>query len=233
MALIAWLSEDKPEFPETDASLSDPSGLLAAGGNLDQDTLCAAYFRGIFPWFTPDDPILWWAPETRAILTADSLRINRSNRKLIQRSKLRFSSNQQFEEVIHACADRPVDERWIDSRMISSYIELHRSGIAHSIEAWRDDSLVGGLYGLTIGSIFCGESMFNREPNAAKLSFLTLAQTLFSQGFTMIDCQIQNPFLESMGVTEVKREQFEALLYKSRCKRLSWPNIWQPQQTDV
>ena len=204
----------------------EPSGLLAAGGNLQVGTLREAYYRGIFPWYSEGEPPLWWSPETRAVLLPGNLRLSRSTLKLIRRNPFEFTCDQRFADVIGNCSSSRGTETWIVPEIQRAYTELHRAGDAHSLEVLQDQTLVGGLYGVQVGSIFCGESMFHSVANASKLAFTCLAETLFANGFKLIDCQIINPFLESLGVIEIPRATFETLLIRSRDQALVWPTDW-------
>lgn len=226
MIELLWLDFEHPVFPPTDHALEHPSGLLAAGGNLLPKTLLNAYYQGIFPWYSEGEPPLWWAPDPRAILEPGDLIINRTTARLIKKSRFRFTSNQCFPHVVRACADARPGETWITPEMIEAYEALHRLGGAQSLEVWEGDQLVGGLYGVAIGAIFCGESMFHQRSNASKLGFICLAQTLMDHGFEMIDCQLQNPFLESLGVKEIQRNEFEQKLKQLRDTPCSWPEEW-------
>lgn len=226
MAELVWLDPEHPVFPEIHLALQEPSGLLAAGGNLHVDTLKAAYYQGIFPWYSDGEPPLWWSPNPRAVLLPGDLHIGRTTEKLIKRSHFSFTTNKVFSEVIQRCSDSRLDETWIVEEMIDAYIDLHKAGLAHSIEVWQSQTLVGGLYGVQVGSIFCGESMFYKQPNASKMAFICLSNILFDKGFNMIDCQLVNPFLESLGVQETSRAAFEQELYKGRDNDIEWPDTW-------
>jgi leucyl/phenylalanyl-tRNA---protein transferase len=223
---LPWLDFETPVFPPTKNALEEPSGLLAAGGNLHPETLAKAYYSGIFPWYSDGEPPLWWSPNPRAILEPGDLVTNRTTRKSKKNSNFQFTSDQCFWQVINACAQARQGETWITQEMLEAYERLHLAGHAHSLEVWENDSLIGGLYGVQVGAIFCGESMFHLSPNASKLAFVCLTNNLFSQGFGMIDCQLQNPFLESLGVKDVSRNLFERRLQELRDKPLSWPAEW-------
>ncbi|GAA4651249.1 leucyl/phenylalanyl-tRNA--protein transferase [Kistimonas scapharcae] len=209
--MIPWLDNLNPEFPPVEQALKEPDGLLCAGGNLSVDTLANAYRQGIFPWFSDGQPILWWSPDPRMILTPETLRVSKSMRKLLrqQRNEERFqlTANRAFAQVIQACAEiRQAHEgTWITDDMQSAYIDFHKAGYAHSIEVWLDGSLVGGLYGIAMGRVFFGESMFSRESNTSKLAFITLLQT---ELFDVVDCQVHTPHLESLGAHLVSRKSF-------------------------
>lgn len=222
---LPLLDEEAPRFPPPERALTEPDGLLAVGGRLDVTTLLAAYRRGIFPWYEAGQPILWWSPAERAVLTPGEAHISRSMRKLMTRGEFRVTTNRAFGTVIHACAAPRAGARgtWITPDMKKGYCALHRRGHAHSLEVWRDGLLAGGLYGVQIGAAFCGESMFSRVSNASKLVFIALSTALARRGFHMIDCQIPNPHLNSLGVTAIPRRVFLERLAKARDKQLDWP----------
>ena len=226
MTALTWLDSEQPVFPASQFALEEPSGLLAAGGNLSVQTLKAAYYRGIFPWYSEGEPPLWWTPNPRAILLPGMLRLGRTTEKLIKRHRYSFTTDRAFSDVIRHCSELRAGQTWIVEEMVDAYIELHKQGSAHSLEVWQSGDLVGGLYGVQVGAVFCGESMFHLEANASKLAFICLSSTLFSNGFTLIDCQLTNPFLQSLGVQEVARERFEQELLKGREQSAQWPVSW-------
>jgi leucyl/phenylalanyl-tRNA--protein transferase len=201
-------------FPSTSRALAEPNGLLAAGGDLSPATLLDAYRRGIFPWFNEGDPILWWTPDPRAVLIPEALYINRTLRKALKKSVLKLSVNRAFDEVIRACAAPRREQMgtWIHPDMISAYATLHRRGFAHSFEIWSDDELVGGLYGLRLGDIFFGESMFSRVPNASKIALIALVHVSTLTDIALIDCQMPSEHLTSMGACLLPRTEFENIL---------------------
>jgi leucyl/phenylalanyl-tRNA--protein transferase len=202
-------------FPPMQQALTDPNGLIAIGGDLTAERLLAAYQRGIFPWFSEGEPILWWSPDPRMVLFPQQVTISRSLRKLIRQQLFEIRINTAFESVISACADsaRPgQDGTWISPDMIEAYIRLHKLGYAHSVEAWQDNQLVGGCYGIKIGRMFYGESMFHRVSNASKIAFAHLLQWLNMQQVGMIDCQMYTPLLASFGAYEIPRDRFIDLL---------------------
>lgn len=217
------------EFPSPLQALDDPNGLLAVGANLRVDTLIRAYSNGIFPWYGEDEPILWWSPDPRGVLFLDEYKPSKSLIKFARRSQYHLSKNRAFEQVIMECATVPRNESgtWINPNMVAAYIALHRAGFAHSIEVWRDNTLVGGLYGVAIGQVFCGESMFHRETNCSKLAFVALNQLLSNNGYQMIDCQMQNSHLKSMGVKEMSRIDFLSHLEIYKDKAVD-TQCWQP-----
>ncbi|TLU66275.1 leucyl/phenylalanyl-tRNA--protein transferase [Thalassotalea litorea] len=212
--ILHRLSSQDLSFPPINQALTEPSGLLAVGGDLSPQRIVNAYSQGIFPWFSEGDPILWWSPDPRAILPLKELRINRSLRKFLKKSPYQVTLNQAFDEVIEYCSDAPFrnEETWIVPSMMWAYQQLHRQGIAHSVEVWHDSQLVGGLYGIAIGGFFSGESMFYTAENASKVALIALQRHLMKQNIGFIDCQIQNPFLQSMGSREILREDFSKLL---------------------
>ena len=217
--MIEWMDPDlKPQFPPTELALQEPNGLLAAGGRLSPAWLLTAYQQGIFPWFDPDEVCLWWTPAPRTIITPDSLRLSRTNSKLLRKMQGTITHNLAFESVIHACA-APREQQagtWISEEMIEAYVRMHHAGYAHSIEHWSDDGkLIGGYYGLLIGSVFFGESMFSRESNASKIAFAISAPIWFEHGLKMIDCQMNTDHLSQFGSQDVSRSDFEELLHQS------------------
>lgn len=200
------------------ANLADESGLLAVGGDLSAERLKLAYGMGIFPWFDEDLPIMWHSPDPRMVLLPDDLRVNRSLRKAIKRGPYRITLDTAFHEVISACASiyRPGQGgTWITDDMIAAYDELHRQGFAHSVEAWRGDELVGGLYGVSLGSAFFGESMFAKAPDASKIAFATLVEQLKTWGVDLVDCQVHTEHLEHFGAQEIPRRDFLSRLQTS------------------
>ncbi len=202
------------EFPPTSAALNFPSGLLAWGGSLSPRRLLAAYRRGIFPWFTDGEPVLWWTPSPRCVLYPDAVYVSRRTRRRLRRGEFRVTADKAFSRVIEHCAAPHPGRRstWITAEMISAYRRLHEIGAAHCVEAWQDDELVGGIYGLAIGHMFFGESMFSLRPDASKIALITLCRQLVDWGFGPIDCQIENAHLISMGAVEIGREEFELQL---------------------
>jgi leucyl/phenylalanyl-tRNA--protein transferase len=200
---------DAPSFPPVTTALEEPSGLLQVGGALTPDWLLLAYQQGIFPWFNEGDPILWWSPNPRTILNPTDFICRRSLAKVIRHAGFRITSDLAFDQVIHLCAHtRSEQGTWIVSEMQEAYRELHRLGYAHSIEVWRNDRLVGGLYGLHLGKVFFGESMFALESNASKVALYHLSQQLAKQDFEMIDCQFATDHLHSLGAIDIARDTF-------------------------
>ncbi|MCW8193942.1 leucyl/phenylalanyl-tRNA--protein transferase [Proteobacteria bacterium 005FR1] len=214
MIRLPWLLPDDLEFPPPDQALDDPNGLLAAGGDLSPPRLLAAYRQGIFPWYEDGQPILWWSPDPRTILLPRDVHISRSLRKVLRRGEFMVTADQAFEQVILACAG-PRDYAagtWITDEMAEAYCTLHRLGYAHSIETWRDDVLVGGMYGVAIGRAFFGESMFSHVSNASKVALVHLAGQLAQWDYGLIDCQVETGHLLSMGAINISRAAFQGLL---------------------
>ncbi|MFT6924737.1 MAG: leucyl/phenylalanyl-tRNA--protein transferase [Psychromonas sp.] len=197
-------------FPDTNSALSDPDGLLAMGGDLNPQRIISAYRHGVFPWFSDGQPILWWSPAQRATIKPKLVHISRSMKKIISKNNFYVTVNLAFNDVIYGCAAPRADqpETWITDDMLAAYGRLHRQGVAHSIEVWRGDKLVGGLYGLCIGGVFCGESMFSKEDNSSKMAFIALCQHFDRFKGQLVDCQILTKHLHNFGVQNVSRENF-------------------------
>ncbi|HEX2830677.1 MAG TPA: leucyl/phenylalanyl-tRNA--protein transferase [Burkholderiales bacterium] len=211
--MIPWLAPDQP-FPPVQRALREPNGLLAAGGDLSLHRLLDAYRRGIFPWYSEGEPVLWWSPDPRMVLVPAEISISRSLRKRIRGGTFEIRADTCFTKVMRACAE-PRDGQsgtWITEDIVSAYSALHAAGLAHSIEAWHEGELVGGLYGVAIGRMFYGESMFTRATDASKVSLAHLARQLARWRFGMIDCQMQTAHLESMGARTISRRDFLAAL---------------------
>ncbi len=216
MKTITWLSpQDEPEwFPPLEQALDEPAGLLAAGGDLSTTRLLAAYRRGIFPWYSPGQPVLWWSPDPRAVLFPDEFRCTRSLAKTIRNAGFEVAIDRDFRGVIAACAAprRHSVGTWITAEMLNAYVELHRRGYAHSIESYLGGKLVGGLYGVRLGGVFFGESMFSRERDASKVALARLVEACLSCGIVVIDCQMASAHLESLGSRRIPRTRFQGLL---------------------
>ncbi|MEI6815454.1 MAG: leucyl/phenylalanyl-tRNA--protein transferase [Bacteroidota bacterium] len=196
-------------FPPFEHAQKD--GLLASGGNLSPDTLEFAYRSGIFPWYNEDEPILWWSPDPRFVLYPKNLRISKSMNKELRNNKFRFSINEAFPQVIHACRmqyRQGQDGTWIGKEMEAAYNHLHLAGLAHSAECWLGNDLVGGLYGVKLEKVFCGESMFSIESNASKFAFIKFVQILETEGIKLIDCQVYTEHLESLGAEMITRKNY-------------------------
>lgn len=202
------------DFPDIASALAEPDGLLAAGGCLSPQRITKAYRQGIFPWFSPGEPILWWSPNPRLVLFPDKLIVSRSLRKTIRKQQFKLSYDQAFPQVMQYCAAPRAQESgtWITEEMYIAYTELHKQGIGHSFEAWFDGELVGGLYGIGIGQVFFGESMFHKKTDASKVAFCGLIQQLTLWGYQLIDCQVHSDHLTSLGAEEISRQQFASLL---------------------
>ncbi len=227
MNSLSYLNQDQQGFPPPEQALSDPNGLLAVGGDLQPERLLNAYYNGIFPWFNQDDPILWWSPDPRAVFAPGNLRISRSLVKYLKKQSWTFSINKQFTAVIQGCAAPRAkqEETWISDDIQQAYLSLHQQGHAHSIEVWEDNVLIGGLYGLAIGQVFCGESMFHLRTNASKAAMIVLQQHLLRCGFKLIDAQVENPHLDSLGAKSIKRKDFLTLLKHLRDGDVN-PDSW-------
>lgn len=215
-------------FPPSEEALEYPNGLLAVGGDLDIDTLLSAYRRGIFPWYEEPQPILWWTPDPRSVLYPDALHISRSLRKTLRRGNFQLAVDQHFEQVMHECAQLRGDGlgTWIDQAMITAYTALQSQGIAHSIEVLDDGGqLVGGLYGVAIGRVFFGESMFSLATDASKIAMVALVDILRRGQFHMIDCQVESEHLNSLGACNISRLDFEERLAHTIDMETN-PDIW-------
>jgi leucyl/phenylalanyl-tRNA--protein transferase len=213
--VIHWLSNDPEDtrFPPSAVALPEPNGLLAAGGHLTPARLLAAYRRGIFPWYEQGQPVLWWTPDPRAVLLPEELKITRSLRKTLRNGGYEVSADQAFGSVIDGCAAPRADAgTWITGEMGQAYRRLHELGHAHSIEAWHAGRLVGGLYGVAVGQVFFGESMFSRKRDASKIALVHLVTRLREMGYGLIDCQLPTSHLASMGSRLVPRQEFESML---------------------
>lgn len=211
MTQLPWLETGDP-FPPTSTALADPNGLLAAGGELSVATLLRAYRAGIFPWYAPGEPLLWWSPAPRTVLWPRQLHVSRSMEKLLRQRRFEVRLDSCFSEVIEACATTPrngAHGTWITAEMQQAYVRLHQAGHAHSLECFQDNQLVGGLYGVRIGAMFFGESMFSRVDNASKVA---LAALCAQPGLRLIDCQMATPHLLSLGAQQMSRARFEKAL---------------------
>ena len=205
-----------PVFP--DPELAEPDGLLAVGGDLSPARVVAAYAQGIFPWYSPGSPILWWSPDPRMVLIPGEMHVSRSLRRTLRSGRYQVRADTAFERVIRRCAekDRPgQDGTWIVPEMVDAYLRLHRRGLAHSVEAWEGGELAGGLYGVSLGAAFFGESMFADRPDASKAAFATLVEWLRAAGFDLVDCQVETEHLRRFGAREISRREFRARLEAS------------------
>jgi leucyl/phenylalanyl-tRNA--protein transferase len=228
--MLTWLQRNSLTFPPLEKAMREPNGLLAAGGDLSADRLIQAYRHGCFPWFQEGQPILWWSPDPRTVLFPEELHISRSLSKILRQNRYQVTFDRDFTAVIQACAAPRdyADGTWITDSMQSAYLELHRRSYAHSVEVWEQDTLVGGLYGLAIGQLFFGESMFSRADNASKVGFATLVERLKAWGFVLIDCQMPTEHLHSFGARAITRTTFADYLRQ----HLDQPNIadWLPRR---
>lgn len=217
-----WIDPDSEEiyFPDVELALLEPDGLLAVGGDLSSERLLYAYRNGIFPWYGPDQPILWWSPDPRMVLFPEELRVSRSLARTLRKQRFTVTLDTAFEQVINACAEHRAGQAgtWITAEMTTAYTRLHEQGHAHSVECWLEGELVGGLYGLAQGHVFFGESMFTRIADASKVGFVTLVRHLARRGFRLIDCQVHTEHLESLGAKMIPRRDFVHLLNQE-----SWP----------
>ncbi len=203
-------------FPHPSQTTAE--GILAVGGNLSSESLKLAYRWGIFPWFNPNDPIVWWSPDPRFVIYPNKVKVAKSMRPYFNQNKFRVSFDTHFEEVIEMCQKIKRKEQagtWITEEMKAAYIQLYNEGVCHSVEVWENKELVGGLYGVAIGKVFSGESMFSLKSNASKFGFIACAKKLEQMGFWIIDCQQPNPFLESLGGKEMSRTEYLKLLRKN------------------
>ncbi|MBH1928549.1 leucyl/phenylalanyl-tRNA--protein transferase [Serratia rubidaea] len=233
---IVKLSPHSVAFPSPEGALRDPNGLLAIGGDLSAPRLLAAYQRGIFPWYSPGEAILWWSPDPRAVLYPAERHISRSFRRFLHTAPFRITLNHDFAAVIAACAERPQDGTWIGPEVQHAYLHLHRLGYAHSVEVWQGDELVGGMYGVAQGALFCGESMFSRVTNASKCALMAFCRHFAAFGGELIDCQVLNAHTASLGAREISRRSFLQQLSELQRRPLA-PACWAaqvipPQQVD-
>jgi leucyl/phenylalanyl-tRNA---protein transferase len=196
-------------FPSTAEALDEPNGLLAFGGDLKPERIVAAYHNGIFPWFGPGEPILWWSPSPRAVFNPKTFKPAKSVKKFQRKWQYKVSINHCTADVINLCAStRSAEQTWLNPEMRASYHELAKQGWCNSVEVWKNNTLIGGLYGLHLGALFCGESMFSLEPNASKIALWYFCQHFASHGGELIDCQVMNPHLQSLGALEIERASF-------------------------
>lgn len=220
-----FLLDEEPGFPP--AELANEEGIIAVGGDLSSMRLVNAYAGGIFPWFSQGEPIIWWSPDPRLVLFPGELHISRSMQKLLGKNPFTLTCDRDFEQVIENCRQPRKTQKttWITHEMKEAYIQLHQLGFAHSLEVWQQEKLVGGFYGVSLGSSFFGESMFSKVANASKFGFIKFAARLFELGFTMIDCQVPTEHLKTLGACEIPRIKFLALLQQSlkhKTRRGKW-----------
>jgi leucyl/phenylalanyl-tRNA---protein transferase len=203
--VLAWLQANDP-FPPVERALKNPNGLLAAGGELSLERLLEAYRRGVFPWYSGGEPVLWWSPDPRMVLYLSEMKVSRSLAKSVRNKGYEVRIDTDFAAVLDGCADR--EQTWLGSDMRRAYLRLHRAGYAHSFETWLGPDLVGGLYGVALGRMFYGESMFSRATDASKVALVHLAGELRARNFPLIDCQMHTPLLASFGAREIPRRSF-------------------------
>jgi leucyl/phenylalanyl-tRNA--protein transferase len=227
--VIPWLAPNQP-FPPVQRALREPNGLLAAGGDLSMRRLLDAYRHGIFPWYSEGEPVLWWSPDPRMVLVPAEIAISRSLRKRLRSGVYEVRADTCFTTVMRACAEPRLDQAgtWITEEIVTAYSALHAAGIAHSVEAWYEGTLVGGLYGVAIGRMFYGESMFTRATDASKVALAHLARQLERWQFGMIDCQMQTAHLESMGAHVMSRRDFLLVL----SDLINYPTLKGPWRLD-
>ncbi|WP_217473865.1 leucyl/phenylalanyl-tRNA--protein transferase [Stutzerimonas stutzeri] len=226
--MLTWLQRDDLSFPPLEKAMREPNGLLAAGGDLSPERLMAAYRHGCFPWYQEGQPLLWWSPDPRTVLYPEELHVSRSLRKKLRQEVFNVTFDQAFRAVIEGCAGPRsyADGTWITTPMQDAYVTLHRLGVAHSVEVWQDGRLVGGLYGLAMGRLFFGESMFSHTTDASKVGFVTLVERLRDWDFKLIDCQMPTQHLASFGARPIPRQVFAEAL----AKHLDEPSSarWEP-----
>lgn len=223
--IIYQLDPSEIGFPNPELAIASPDGLLAVGGDLSVPRLYNAYANGIFPWFNEDEPYYWWSPSTRAILHPTQFQLHRSFCKFLRKQTFRITVNSAFETVIEECANRNNGEdTWITDEMQSAYCNLHQAGLSHSVEVWDEETLVAGLYGVAVGQLFCGESMFHRVSNTSKLAFYALCCWWHSCGGKLIDCQMPTEHLASLGVQPCSRSDYLAFLHALRSQPLPLTN---------
>lgn len=226
MNTVVWLGEeDSPDtFPPVENALKQPDGLLAAGGDLSPERLLAAYRRGIFPWYSRGQPILWWSPDPRAVLFPRELKVSRSLAKTLRNAGFDVRFDTEFAAVMRACGDRKLrpEGTWISTDMRAAYTHLHELGFAHSVEVFREDELVGGLYGVAVGKVFYGESMFSRERDASKVALKHLCDRLIEHNYALIDCQMATEHLQSLGARLIPRVEFTSLVATHSAGASAW-----------
>lgn len=225
---LVQLSRYSLEFPSPEVALREPNGLLALGGDLSPARLLLAYQRGIFPWYSPGDPILWWSPDPRAVLNPKTFHVSRSFKHFLRHSPYRITLNHAFSDVVAGCASERDEGTWIVPEVSAAFVQLHQLGHAHSVEVWLDDALVGGMYGVAQGALFCGESMFSRRENASKTALKVFCDYFVRQGGELIDCQVLNAHTASLGAVEISRRSYLEQLLNLHTRPLT-PGCWQPQ----
>lgn len=228
MISLQWLEPDSNSlFPPLETALTEPDGLLAAGGDLSQARLIRAYSEGIFPWYSSGEPVLWWSPDPRFVLFPEQIKLSRSLQKNVRNTAFEIRMDTDFEQVISSCSSQPRKDQpgtWITDEMRQAYIDMHHAGHAHSVECWHNDKLVGGLYGIHTGQVFCGESMFSRESNASKISLVHLCRFLSFHGFKVIDSQIYTQHMERLGGVMISRNDYVHILKQTH--NVNMPANW-------
>ena len=231
MTTLPWLDPDQLWFPPANEALDDPDGLLALGGDLSAQRLELAYRNGIFPWFSEDQPILWWSPDPRCGLFPQDIHVSRSLRRVLNQRRFTITTDQCFGRIIRLCASTRAEGTWITDDMLAAYTQLHRLGLAHSIEVWNQrGDLAGGMYGVAIGQCFFGESMFSLETNASKVLMVHLAHQLADWGYQIMDCQVESSHLLTMGARCIPRSEFLSILRASVDRtpaQPDWSLTWQ------
>jgi leucyl/phenylalanyl-tRNA---protein transferase len=231
---VFWLSEKDLNFPHPE--LANEDGILAIGGDLSKERLLIAYNNGLFPWYNPDDPILWWSPDPRFVLFPDELKIAKSMRSYFNQRKFEVTFDNDFEQVIRNCKNQIRQGQgggtWISEEMVQAYCNLHQAGYAHSVEVWKAGKLVGGLYGVSLGKIFFGESMFAKESNASKVGFITLVKYLSAKGFQLIDCQQETDHLKSLGGRNISRKSFLKMVVQNQSMTTN-AHSWNDEKEDL
>ena len=224
---VFWLSEKDLSFPHPE--LANEDGILAIGGDLSIERLLIAYNNGLFPWYNPDDPILWWSPDPRFVLFPEELKIAKSMRSYFNQKKFDVTFDKDFEQVIRHCKNQKREGQgggtWISEDMVQAYCNLHLAGYAHSVEVWNGQDLAGGLYGISLGKVFYGESMFSKKSNASKVGFITLVKYLTAKGYQLIDCQQETQHLKSLGGRSISRKAFLKLLDNNQ-DAMTVPGSW-------
>lgn len=233
--MLPWLEFDSVDFPPISTALDDPNGLLAAGGDLSPARLINAYRHGIFPWFNPGEPILWWSPDPRCVLRPEDIHISRSLRKTVRKTDFSITFDKAFARVIAQCAAPRAysDDTWISQQMQHAYNDLHKQGYAHSVELWIEGELCGGLYGIAMGKLFFGESMFSTRRDASKIAFACFARQLQKWGYALIDCQIENDHLTSMGAGTISRTLFKQYLQQHLTTPVEHDWVFDIETSDV
>jgi leucyl/phenylalanyl-tRNA---protein transferase len=234
--MLPYLNNESP-FPPQHLALSDPNGLLAAGASLSMSRLLDAYSKGIFPWYSDGEPIMWWSPDPRTVFFIDQFKVNKSVIKTLKKLKLKVTLNQAFEEVIQCCSEPRLNKQgqydgtWITQEMMDAYINMHLHGHAHSIEVWQNGELVGGIYGIASGKVFCGESMFSHISNASKIALSCLISYLKQYHFNLVDCQVENPHLLQLGAINISRKLYLDFLAAGQNMSLD-QSIWEPKELE-